>query len=89
MEEEKIWYGINLCDLTEIPGIETVGMFLLPPKEQAITIKRGLKVDDIYIFWELDKLRQEGIDFILKKKLPRIRTEVLTKQPQTYKGHLK
>lgn len=88
MEEKKVWYGINLADLTDIPGIETMGMFLLPPREKAIIMKRGPNLDDIYVFWELDKSQHAGIDFILKQKLSRIRTETLIKQPKPYKGHL-
>ena len=87
-EEEKVWYGINICDLTEVPGIETVGIFLLPPREEGLIVRRGPNIDDHYIFWELPKTQQEGIDFILKKKMPRIRTQILTSQPKPYKGHL-
>lgn len=82
---EKVWYGINIADLTTVPQIQTVAPFFLPPKEQGYQVARGRNVDDMYVFWELPKEKAEGTDFILKGKSPRIRTETLTRMPKPYK----
>jgi len=88
--DPKVWYGINLADLLEIPLIETMGPLFLPPREEAYQIARGPNPTDMWVFWNIEKERAEGIDFILKTKLPRIKTQTLTTMPKAYKkreGH--
>jgi hypothetical protein len=86
--EEEVWYGVNIADLTEVPGIEAVGWILLPPRERGYIVQRGPNVDDFYVFWRIPKARAQGIDFVLHRKLPRIRTEMLLRPPEPYRPRI-
>jgi len=82
---EEVWYCVNVADLTKVPGIEQVAVFLLPPRWSAELIPLGPEVDDVYICWRMERGRAEGIDHVLKTKLPGIRTRILTHPPKPYK----
>ena len=78
-----VWYGINIADML-VPEIKIIAPFALPPREDAVIIKRGPNIDDMYAFWNITKERAEGLDYTLKLKVPRLRTEMVTTPPRPY-----
>jgi len=83
---DKVWYGVNISDLTEIPGISVVSTFLLPPRQEGRIVLTGPNIDDNYIFWTLEKEKAESIDGILKLKGPKIRTVTRKSPPKPYQS---
>jgi len=86
--QDTIWYGINISDLSKVPGIEIIASFLLPPRQEGSIVLTGPNIDDNYIFWYMDREKADGIDFVLKTKSPGIRTVMRKQPPKLYKSRV-